>query len=123
MKTLVVNLFGGACTGKSTLASELFKDLKIKGVDCEIVYEYARELIWEGNLEKLKDQQSVFAEQRWRIVRLLNKVEVIITDSPITNSIIYDVEKNPILRSLTLYEFNKFNSLNYYLERDRKSVV
>ena len=37
MKTLVVNLFGGACTGKSTLASELFKDLKIKGVDCEIV--------------------------------------------------------------------------------------
>ena len=33
--TVVVNLFGGPCCGKSTVASGLFYELKCLGIDCE----------------------------------------------------------------------------------------
>jgi hypothetical protein len=53
--TLVVNLLGGPCCSKSTMASDLFANLKWKGIDCELTGEYAKDLTWERRNETLKD--------------------------------------------------------------------
>ena len=37
--TLIVNLFGGPGTGKSTLMARIFSELKVQGYDCEMVTE------------------------------------------------------------------------------------
>ena len=37
--TLIVNLFGGAGIGKSTLMARIFSELKVQGYDCEMVTE------------------------------------------------------------------------------------
>ena len=42
-ETLVINLIGGPCSGKSTIAAELFARLKKMGIHCELVSEYIKQ--------------------------------------------------------------------------------
>lgn len=86
----VVNLFAGPGTGKSTIAAELFSMLKKNNISCELVTEFAKDLVWDGALEDRAEQvEYIFAEQRHRIHRLRNKVDVAIVDSPLLLSNIY----------------------------------
>lgn len=89
--TLVVNLFGAPGSGKSTTAAHVFALLKYKGVNCELVQEYAKELCWQGALRNYS-QRAIFSEQRRRTSRLLGKVDVVITDSPCELSYVYSQE-------------------------------
>jgi hypothetical protein len=45
-------------------------------------------------------------------------VDVIITDSPLLLSIIYDKSKNKIFKELVKEQFNNFDNLNYYVRRN-----
>jgi len=116
-KTLFINLFGGPGTGKSTLCASIFTELKMKGVDCEMALEYAKDVVWEESFTKLKNQIYIFGKQHSRIHRLDGKVDVVITDSPLINSIVYDITDNPHLKDLVLFEFKKLNTINYFLKR------
>ena len=83
-KTIVINLFGGPGAGKSTLAAELFSTLKTRGVNVELVREYAKEWAWDQQpIDDLYKQIYVFGKQLRRESRLYNKVNVIVTDCPI----------------------------------------
>ena len=42
---IVVNLFAGPGSGKSTTCAGLFSKLKLAGIYCEMVLEYAKELV------------------------------------------------------------------------------
>ena len=97
---IIINLFAGPGSGKSTTCAGLFSKLKLAGINCEMVLEYAKELVWENNLETLDDQIYIFAEQLHRINRLKNKVDVIITDSPLLLSIIYGKSNSYYFRKL-----------------------
>lgn len=116
-ETLFINLFGGPGTGKSTLCASIFTQLKIKGIDCEMALEYAKDVVWEESFTKLKNQIYIFGKQHSRIHRLKGKVDVVITDSPLINSIVYDITDNPHLKSLVLHEFKELNTLNYFIKR------
>lgn len=117
-KTLVINLFGGPGSGKSTTCAGIFERLKLKGINCEMATEYAKDKVWEESYKTLDDQIYIFGKQLHRINRLLGKVDVIITDSPLINSIVYDKENNPTFKSLVLNQHNRLNNLNYYIVRD-----
>jgi adenylate kinase family enzyme len=115
--TLFINLFGGPGVGKSTLCAMIFSDLKIRGIETEMALEYAKDVVWEENYKKLSNQVYIFGKQHNRIYRLNGKVDVVITDSPLLNSIIYDETDNQELKALVLGEFKKMNTLNFYVER------
>lgn len=115
---MIINLFAGPGSGKSTTCAGLFSKLKLAGINCEMALEYAKELVWENNLETLDDQIYVFAQQLHRINILKDKVDVIITDSPLLLSIIYDKSKNKIFKELVKEQFNNFDNLNYYVKRN-----
>jgi len=117
-KTVFINLFGGPCVGKSTLCAMIFSELKMKRVDCEMALEYAKDVVWDESFRKLANQIYIFGKQHSRLYRLNGKVDVVITDSPLLNSIIYDDSKNPELWSLVLSEFKKLNTLNYFVQRN-----
>lgn len=44
-KTIVINLLGAPGAGKSTLAALIFSKLKMKNIACEIVTEFAKDLV------------------------------------------------------------------------------
>lgn len=116
-KTLVVNLFGGPGSTKSTTMAGVFSKLKLAGVNCEMAPEYAKVKVWERSFHTLQDQIYIFGKQYRTVSRLLGEVEVIVTDSPLLLSIIYDKDKNPFLKSLVLDCFSKQDSINFFLRR------
>jgi len=117
MKTLVVNFFGGPGSGKSTVCADMFSRLKWAGINCEIASEFAKDLVWEEAYKTFDDQLYVFANQYHRIYRLKDKVEIILTDSPLLFGIIYDNIYSVAYQHLVFECFYKFTNLNLFLER------
>ena len=89
MKLKVISLFAGPGAGKSTCAAGLFARMKRLRFSVELVTEYAKDLTYEKSFSKLSNQLHVLAEQNYRIARLQDQVEYVITDSPIPLSLIY----------------------------------
>lgn len=75
--------YGGASAGKTTTATHLFALLKQADVNAEIVQEFAKELAWQEYKISAIDQFWIFGEQSHREVSIFNKVDVVLTDSPI----------------------------------------
>lgn len=118
--TIVLNFYGGPGTGKSTMTAGVFAKLKWAGVNCEMALEYAKDIVWEGSLNKLSNQIYLFGKQHHRVFRLLGKVDVILTDSPIMLSLEYgqgDHYKN--FREFVLSEYNKLNNCDIFLQRTK----
>ena len=114
-------MFGGPSSGKSTSAMELSSHLKWNKTLAEYVPEFAKELCWENRASVFNNQVYVFAKQHHSIYRLLGQVDVVITDSPIILSIIYN-KTHPHLNEFILEEFKNFNNLNFYLHRTKEYV-
>lgn len=117
MAKIVVNLIGGPCCGKSTIASELFSRLKKMGIKCELNIEYIKDKIYQEENLIIHDQLLLFAIQLFKLKSKLNKVDVIISDGTLLNNIIYNKETNKELNSLIVSEYFKFNNLDFFLER------
>lgn len=123
---LVVNLFAGSGAGKSTISAGVFHTLKQLEVNCELVTEYAKDLVWDEAYKVLHDQLYIFAEQNHRLARLKYKVDVVITDSPIFLSLIYNKiylnegeEYSGHFEDFIKETFDRYDNLNYYLVRNK----
>jgi len=81
--TTIVNLYGGPGAGKSISAASTFALAKGSGVNCELVTEYIKQWAWEGRRPVNYDQFYFFGQQSRREYVLFNKVDLIITDSPV----------------------------------------
>jgi hypothetical protein len=118
-KPIVINLFGPPGSGKSTGAADVFAALKKSGINAELVTEFAKDKTWEHNATALGCQEYVFGKQSYRLARCRNDVDVIVTDSPLPLSIIYNT--NPALGSsfyrVVLDVFNTYHNYNYYINR------
>ena len=120
--TIVVNLIAAPSSGKSTLMADIFSKLKWDNIDCEMVSEFAKELVWEERHETFKDELYIFAKQSHRLFRVNGKVDVIITDRPLILTTLYNNKygkKSKVLDDLVLEEFNSYNNLNYFVQRTK----
>ena len=95
MKTLVINLYSGPGSGKSTTAAMVFAKLKMAGVNCELAREWFKNAVWENRGESLiGDQLYIFAKHNRGFERLYGKVDVIVTDCPLLLSYYYSRDTN-----------------------------
>jgi len=118
---LVINLFGAPGSGKSTGAAYIFSKLKMYGINAELVTEFAKDKVWEESKEVFNNQAYIFGKQYFRISRLNDKVEVVITDSPLLLSSFYN--KSEVLgdnfNNMVKDVFNAFNSMNVLIKRTK----
>lgn len=114
----LINLFGGPGTGKSTTAAGLFHILKLGGYKCELVPEYAKDLVWENRHDTLKDQLYIFAKQHRKFFILKeHELDFIVTDSPLLLCMIYGKEITPAFKALIWERHNSFENVNIFLNR------
>lgn len=118
--TLIVNLYAGPGCGKSTTMAGVFYTLKCLGVNCEMGHEFAKEKVWEESYAVLQDQVYVFAKQLHTLRRLIGKVDVIITDSPITLSLIYGKNESQTFRNFVIDTNSQLWNINFFLRRRKK---
>jgi nicotinamide riboside kinase len=120
--TLIVNLISGPGTGKSTMSGGLFYRMKRTGINCEYIQEYAKDKTWSEDKQTLLCQPYVTGKQFYRTSRLLNKVEVAVTDSPVITGILYQgFGCTPSWEKWAIEAFNEFNNLNIFLVRNTKN--
>lgn len=118
LKPLVINLFGGPGSGKSTSAALLFGHLKQHGYNVELVTEYAKELVWEERNKTLANQIYLLGKQTNRIEMLRGKVDAIITDSPLLLCSIYRGEHYPqAFDDLVKWQYDQHDNKNFFLNR------
>lgn len=116
---LVVNLFGVPGSGKSTGAAYIFSKLKMHGVNAELITEFAKDKVWEESTEVFRNQVYIFGKQYFRMSRCIDKVDVIVTDSPLLLSKFYN--QSDILGdefdNLVVKVFHSFNNKSFLLNR------
>ena len=118
-RCIVVNMFGGPGCGKSTGAAYVFAMLKMHGVNCELSTEFAKDKTWESNSKALECQPYVFGKQCYRLDRCADQVDVIVTDSPLFLSMVYnrDFKIENEFSKMVLKKFKEFDNINFLLER------
>ena len=119
---ILINLFGSPGTGKSTGAAYIFSQLKMRGVNAELVTEFAKDKVWEESKAVFNNQAYIFGKQYFRISRCADKVDVIITDSPLLLSLVYN--NDPVLgedfNNVVRKVANSYDCRNFFLVRTKK---
>lgn len=106
----VINLFGSPGAGKSTLRA---------GFNVEEVTEYAKDMVWEDRYNIFSDQLYLLGKQNRRILRLNNKVDYVLTDSPIILGLVYmvDTSYDETLSKLISEVFLSYENINIFINR------
>ncbi len=114
-------LFGGAGTGKSTLAAKIFAKMKSNEYSCELVQEFIKPWAYQKRFPKSFDQLFIFASQLHAEDTFVHHVDHVVTDSPLLLQCAYAQHYNFFgadeLVSLALKFEEKYPSLNFLLER------
>jgi tRNA uridine 5-carbamoylmethylation protein Kti12 len=116
----LINLYAGPGAGKSTTAAGLFHIMKLSGMSCELVTEYAKDLVWSKRENMFVNQDYIFAKQRHKIDRLLeHDIDYVITDSPLALSLVYAKSMPKSFHVFVEEMVNTYDNVNFFLNRTK----
>ena len=92
--TILINLLGAPATGKSTTAGRLFARLKEMELNTEYVQEYVKDWAWDNRKVSKYDQFYIFGKEAHNQSHLFNKVDIVISDSPVMLTAFYHLYAN-----------------------------
>jgi len=117
-----INLYGGPCSGKSTLAASIYHKLKIENYSVELIREWIKQWAYEGRKPKSFDQTFVFSNQLYlEDTAIQSGIQHLVTDSPLLMQVCYAKRHKyelwkSLLKHVDAFE-NKFPSVNIFLDR------
>ena len=130
MTQVLIGFIGAPSCGKSTTAAKLFSRLKDNGLNVELVTEFCKTWAWDEREITPYSQFYFFGKQSYAESRLFNKVDYVVTDSPVLLSAFYQeyYNKDSSL-SPACKEFyrkvaeDKIKVMNFFLPRKKKYVA
>lgn len=121
--TTYITLVGGAGTGKTTIASLLFAELKLLGKNVDLIPEVVRDKIFEEKISDLNDQYHISKKQYDKYWSRNGKVEFVVSDTSLINGIYYNKyncnnvsNENKTFKSIIKW-FHMFNNIVIYVKR------
>jgi len=94
--------------------------MKAEDERCELVQEYAKELVYEQNWSALANQWLVTGEQDRRLRRLVGQVDYVIHDSPLPLGLVYaqaPFDGAPWFEQAVWGMFDTYRNFNIYVRR------
>jgi len=122
MKTTIINLFGGAGAGKSTLMAFLYAHIKSSSEfpSIEMCQEFAKLLVLQGRTSMLDNQHYVTDNQIRMVKPFLGNVPLVVTDSPLLLGKVY--AKDSQLKKEIAEKINNAlcgtNEINIFVKRN-----
>lgn len=102
------------------MAAGLFHAMKTRGLNVELITEYAKDMTWERRFNVMDDQLYMFAKQHRRQVRLRGQVDFVVTDAPLLLTLMYTSPEYPqAFTRLVLDLWHGFQNYNYFLQRSK----
>jgi hypothetical protein len=130
MTQVLIGFVGAPSCGKSTTAAKLFSRLKDMGLNVELVTEFCKTWAWDEREITPYSQFYFFGKQSYAESRLFNKVDYIVTDSPVLLSAFYQEYYNEDSSLCpACHEFyrkvaeDNIIVLNFFLPRKKKYVA
>ena len=128
--TVLINMLGCPSSGKTSLSAKLFAYMKARDINVEYSSEYVKGWAWEGKRVGPFDQFYIFGKETHNQSRLFNKVDFIISDSPVMLTAFYHYfyNGNEALNEVcqNFYKLAKEKAdikvLNFFLPRKKKYV-
>jgi hypothetical protein len=115
----VINLIGGANTGKTCTALGLTYQMKRAGLRVKYVPEYAEDMVYEERSNILGDQLYILAKQNRRLHRLRDRVDWVVTDSPLLFGLVYaSPSDHPELGAAIRKYWDSYDNVSFLLPRD-----
>ena len=127
--TILINMLGCPSSGKTSLSAKLFAELKDMDLNVEYTSEYVKGWAWEGKVIGPFDQFYIFGKEVHNQSRLFDKVDFVISDSPVMLSAFYHhyYKGNEALSVVCHNFYNLVDKagvkvLSFFLPRTRKYV-
>lgn len=122
--TVIINAFGGPGAGKTTACHMIVAELRKAGFEAEYVSEYAKDLVYENNMEMLNgkeyNQFEILKEQVGRLDSKVGKVDFIVTDAPIALNQIYNVELTDYYKEMIKSLHADYSNFNFFIKRNNE---
>jgi hypothetical protein len=113
----VINFWGSPCAGKSTTAEGFSYYLKSKGHKCQLTQEVPKELTYEENWSRLRNQILITGEQSQRLAIRKGHTDLIVSDSPLPLSLLYTPPDYFKYYTPLVWEvFHSYDNVNFLLE-------
>lgn len=128
--TILINMLGCPSSGKTSLSAKLFAQLKAMDLNAEYTSEYVKGWAWEGKKVGPFDQFYIFGKETHNQSRLFDKVDFIISDSPVMLTAFYHYfyNGNEALNEVCqnfykLADEAGVQVINFFLPRKKKYVA
>jgi len=127
--TKVINIIGGPGSDKSLFSAAIVLYLSLRGKTVETIPDYAKSLVWQQNMEVLKNQYFI-AQRQYEMLSLIDgQVHFLITECSLPQVLFYnenyadnicDVAKT---REQILEWYRQNDNINILVKRGDKKYV
>lgn len=128
--TILINMLGSPSSGKTSLSAKLFAQLKAMDLNAEYTSEYVKGWAWEGKKVGPFDQFYIFGKETHNQSRLFDKVDFVISDSPVMLTAFYhyfyngNEALNEVCRNFyKLTDEAGVKVINFFLPRKKQYVT